>query len=120
MVHKISGALQPFKYYLAKSCTRSEWLYHLKGSHHRVLFQNASGTINMIQHFDDPNLELDEIAWFHILAECMMHTHKYVQGSQRLIKLKKGRNLTDEDEYMSCYVELHRIGYFPKDHDNMH
>ena len=89
----------------------TEWLNHLKGSHHRVLFQNASGTINMVQHFDDPNLGLDEVAWFHILGECMLHTLKNVRTSEKLIKLKKGRNdLLDEDEYMSCYVELHRIG----------
>ena len=89
-----------------------EWLYLLKGSHHRVLFQNATGTINMVQLFDDPNLQLDEIAWFHILSECMIHTYKNVQGSQKLIKLKKGRDpLLDENEYMSCYVELHRTGF---------
>ena len=59
----------------------------------------------MVQLFDDPNLELDEIAWFHILSECMIHTYKNVQGSQKFIKLKKGRDpLTDENEYMSwCY-----------------
>jgi len=62
----------------------------------------------MVQHFDDPNLELDEVAWFHILGECMLHTYKNVRSSQKLIKLKKGRNsLLDEDEFMSCYVELH-------------
>ena len=85
----------------------------MKSSHHRVLFQNASGTINMVQHFDDPNLELDEVAWFHILGECMLHTYKNVRSSQKLIKLKKGLDpLFDEDEYMSCYVELHRGGLF--------
>ena len=58
---------------------------------------------------DDPNLELEEIAWFHILGECMQHTYKNVRSSQKLIKLKKGRDpLIDEDEHMSCYVELHR------------
>ena len=58
---------------------------------------------------DDPNLELEEIAWFHILGECMQHTYKNVRNSQKLIKLKKGRDpLMDEDEHMSCYVELHR------------
>ena len=65
----------------------------------------------MVQLFDDPNLGLDEVAWFHILGECMLHTLKNVKSPQKLIKLKKGRNdLLDEDEYMSCYVELHRIG----------
>ena len=90
----------------------TEWLNQLKGSHHRILFQNESGTINMVQHFDDPNLELEDVAWFHILGECMLHTFKNVQGGRKLIKLKRGRDpLFDEDEYMSCYVELHRIGF---------
>ena len=97
--------------FLAKSCTRTEWLYSLKDSHHRILFQNASGTINMVQYLNDPNLELEEIALFHILAEIMIHTYKHVKGSQRLIKLQQGRSLFEEDEYMSCYVELHRIDY---------
>ena len=87
----------------------------MKGSHHRVLFQNSSGTINMVQHFNDPNLKFEEIAWFHILAECMMHTYKYVKQPKKLIKLKKGRSLMDEDEYMSCYVELHRVGSISED-----
>ena len=100
-----------WKYYLAKSSTRTEWLYQLKGSDHRILFQNATGTINMVQLFDDPNLELEEVAWFHILGECMLHTFKNVRSSQKLIKLKTGRDPNfDENEYMSCYVELHRIG----------
>ena len=85
----------------------------MKGSHHRILIQNATGTINMVQLFDNPNLELDEVAWFHILGECMLHTHKNVRSSQKLIKLKEGRNrLFDENEYMSCYVELHRTGFY--------
>ena len=65
----------------------------------------------MVQLFDDPNLGLDEVAWFHILGECMLHTFKNVRSSQKLIELKKGRNPLCEDEYMSCYVELHRIGF---------
>ena len=65
----------------------------------------------MVQLFDDPKLELDEIAWFLILSECMIHTYKNVQGGRKLIKLKKGHDpLLDENEYMYCYVELHRIG----------
>ena len=65
----------------------------------------------MVQLFDNPNLGLDEVAWFHILGECMLHTFKNVRGSQKMITLKKGQNpLFDEDQYMSCYVELHRIG----------
>ena len=66
----------------------------------------------MVQHFDDPNFGLDEVAWFHILGECMLHQYKNVRSSQKLIKLKTGRNPNfDENEYMSCYVELHRAGF---------
>ena len=66
----------------------------------------------MVQLFDDPNLGLDQVAWFHILGECMLHTFKNVRSSQKLIKLKKGQDpLFDENEYMSCYVELHRAGF---------
>ena len=63
----------------------------------------------MVQLFNDPNLELYDIAWYHILSECMLHTYKHVQNSKKLIKLKKGRDFMDEMEYMSCYVELHRM-----------
>ena len=43
-------------------------LSKLKGSNHRVFFQNAEGNINMGVLFNDPDIELDEILWFYNLA----------------------------------------------------
>ena len=76
-----------------------EWLHLLKGSHHRVLFQNADDTINMGVIFNDPDLELSDIYWYVILA-CDIDD-------------PKNANLITVDQKLdtrSCYVELHRIG----------
>ena len=43
----------------------------LRGSIHRVLFQSADGTINMGLHFDQPEVEMEEIIWFNLLAQQM-------------------------------------------------
>ena len=94
--------------YSGNGATYSEMLYQLKGSSHRVLFQNAAGTINMVQLFNHPDIELEDIAWFQILGRCMARTHYHVESPKRLIEIKKGNGPYMENEYMSCYVELHR------------
>ena len=73
----------------------------LKGSEHRVLFQNAEGNINMGILFDDPDVKLDDIFWYNELA-------KDINSS-----LEKNEGLISVDEELkthSCYVELHRKG----------
>ena len=73
----------------------------MPGSKHRVLFQNADDNINMGVIFNDPDLELDDIYWYMVLAEEM--------GSS----LRRGEGLITMDKQLntkSCYVELHRKG----------
>jgi len=73
----------------------------MPGSKHRVLFQNADNNINMGVIFNDPDLELDDIYWYRVLAEEMGNL------------LRKGEGLISVDEQLqtrSCYVELHRNG----------
>ena len=73
----------------------------MKGSNHRVLFQNAEGNINMGVFFNDPDVEVDEIYWYSAMACAMFDSHGYNEG---LIS-------TDEElKTHSCYVELHREG----------
>ena len=90
------------------------WLYDY---HRRIgvraLFQNADSTINMVKLFDkqesyeDSSEENEDLAWFRILADIMLHTFNDVQNSStgKLITLDKKR------ECMSCYVELHRSDF---------
>ena len=72
----------------------------LKGTKHRVLFQNAEGNINMCIFFDDPDVDLDEIFWYNELAYNL--------------SLQRNEGLISIDEKLktrSCYVELHRKGF---------
>ena len=71
----------------------------MPGSNHRVLFQNADNNINMGVIFNDPDLELDDIYWYMVLAEDMGASLKNGEG---LITVDKKLNTK------SCYVELHR------------
>ena len=71
----------------------------LKGSKHRVFFQNAEGNINMGVFFNDPDVGLDEIFWYDQLAEAIN------------LSLVQNEGLISVDEELntrSCYVELHR------------
>ena len=72
----------------------------LKGTKHRVLFQNAEGNINMCIFFDDPDVDLDEIFWYNELAYNLS-----LQRNKGLISIDEKLNTR------SCYVELHRIGF---------
>ena len=71
----------------------------LKGTKHRVLFQNADGNINMGVCFNNPDIENYDLFWFTVLAKMMEHSLNQNQG---LISVD--RNLKTK----SCYVELHR------------
>ena len=84
------------------------WLYdyhnHIEV---RALFQNADCTINMVKQFPKQRScqeEFEDLAWFRILEDIMMHTYNNVQNSStgKLITLDEKRGC------MSCYVELHR------------
>ena len=73
----------------------------MKGTDSRVLFQSADGKINMGVWFNDPDIELDDIFWYNILA------------GQIEISLEDGNGLISIDEELntrSCYVELLRNG----------
>ena len=73
----------------------------MKGSNHRVLFQNAEGNINMGVFFNDPDVDLDDIFWYNQLAGAIFDS----------LKRKEGLISVDEElDTRSCYVELHRIG----------
>ena len=101
--------LQDERIRLANGATYAEQLYQLKGSNNRVLLQNAAGTINMVQLFNHPDIEIEDIAWFQLVGRCMLHAYNHQGNSKRLIKMKGG--VETDMEYMSCYVELHRIDF---------
>ena len=73
----------------------------MKGSNHRVLFQNADENINMGVIFNDPDLELSDVYWYYNLAELMEDSLDRKEG---LITVDRELNTK------SCYVELHRNG----------
>lgn len=73
-----------------------------KGQDHRVLFQNAEGTINMGIWFDDPEIELSDIFWYNHLGTMITNSLANKEG---LCSIDKDSNIK------SCYVELHRNGY---------
>ena len=53
--------------------------------------------------FNDPDVDLDEIFWYNELADAMNTS----------LQLKEGLISVDEElNTRSCYVELHRKGYF--------
>ena len=72
----------------------------MKGCDHGVLFQNSEGNINMGIWFNDPDIEMNDIFWYNILAQQIHNC-----DSEGLISV-------DQDfGTKSCYVELHRIGF---------
>ena len=76
----------------------------MKGSEHRVFFQNAEGNINMGVLFNDPDVGLDELFWYNELA---MAINISLERNEGLISIEEELNT-----YIvySCYVELHRKG----------
>ena len=73
----------------------------MKGSNAGVLFQNADWNINMGVWFDDPDIEMEDIYWYNLLAIQMQGSLLLNQG---LVTIDKEHNTK------SCYVELHRNG----------
>ena len=73
----------------------------LKGSDHRVLFQNAEGNINMGVFFNNPDVDLDDIHWYNVLLLHMVQFNS-IDPSKGLIAFDEELNTH------SCYVELHR------------
>ena len=71
----------------------------LKGSDHRVFFQNAEGNINMGVLFNDPDIGFDDICWYNTMAGAMENS---LIANEGLISIDK------ELKTYSCYVELHR------------
>ena len=79
-------------------------VHKLKGSDHRVLFQNADGNINMGVLFNDPDVDLEDIYWYNILAMAICGTE-----NEELFVFDEELNTS------SCYVELHRKGLISTD-----
>ena len=73
----------------------------LKGTGHRVFFQNAEGNINVGVFFNDPDVELDDIFWYNTLARAI---------NDSLLKNEGLISVDEELNTCSCYVELHRKG----------
>ena len=87
------------------------WLFDYHHTSFRILFQNADNTINMVKDWHTSQYltfqNIDDLAWFRILADIMLHTYNEVENSStgKLITLDKKRGC------MSCYVELHRLDF---------
>ena len=74
----------------------------MKGTKHRVLFQNADGSINLGIKFCDKNIDNYDLFWYSIVANAMESS------------LEKNEGLVCIDEKFktkSCYVELHRKAF---------
>ena len=71
----------------------------LKKSEGSVLFQNSNFDINMGVWFNDPDVEMDEIIWYNILAIQMLAA-----------KFDENDLISTNEEFgtASCYAELHR------------
>ena len=78
----------------------------LKGTRHRVLFQNGDGNINLGVFFNDPEIEMGDIHWYNILAKEMNNSLALKEG---LVSIDRKLNEMNELT-LSCYVELHRNG----------
>ena len=73
----------------------------LKGTSGGVLFENANRDINMGVWFDDPDIEMNDIYFYNLLAQQMDASQLLNEG---LVTKNKKYNTK------SCYVELHRNG----------
>ena len=72
----------------------------MKGTNHRILFQNSEGNINMGVWFDDPNIDYYDISLFNFIAQLMENS---LNLNEELI------SVDNELQTKSCYVELHRF-----------
>ena len=73
----------------------------LRRTSNRVLFQNAEYNINMGVWFNDPDVEMDDIYWYNLLAK-EIHNTKIKNPELISVDYKLGA--------ASCYVEMHRNG----------
>ena len=71
----------------------------LKGSNHKVLFQNSEGSINLGFMFDNPSVQMTDIYWIHIIGSIIEHSLHQNDGLITVDSRHKTK---------SCYVELHR------------
>ena len=78
----------------------------LKGTPHRVLFQNGDGNINLGVFFNDPDIEMNDIYFYNTLSQKM---HYSLEDKEGLVSIDQELNVMNE-ETLSCYVELHRNG----------
>ena len=76
----------------------------MKGTPHRVLFQNGDGNINLGVFFNDPDIEMNDIYFYNILVGQMQNSLVDKEG---LISIDEKLNVMNELT-LSCYVELHR------------
>ena len=84
-------------------CSNNNTVFGIKGSNDRMLFQNADGDINMGVCFTDPDINIYDICWFGQVGIEI----------KRSAKSNEGLIFEDEEsQTISCYVELHRNGYF--------
>ena len=84
----------------------------LKGSNHRVFFQNAEGNINMGVLFNDPDVDLEDIYWFNALALAIGESLSKNEGLITIESIKQLDSTEKELKTYSCYVELHRNGFY--------
>ena len=82
----------------------------MKGSDHRVFFQNAEGNIHMGVLFNDPDVELDDIFWYNALAIAMEDSLLERKGLVTVQTIKL-HNTGRELKTYSCFAELHRTGF---------
>jgi len=94
-LYKLSISFQPFVSF------SNDFPKFQKESNHRVFFQNAEGNINMGVFFNDPDVGIDEIYWYNMLATEM---------KKSLVKNEGLISIDEELNVRSCYVELHRKG----------
>ena len=71
----------------------------LKGSKHKILFQNAEADINMGFLFNNPRIQEADIYWFQIFGIAIQESIDKNDGLVSIDKIWKTK---------SCYVELHR------------
>ena len=58
----------------------------LRGTSNRVLFQNVEGNINMGVWFNDPDVEMEDICWYNVLAKDIYVTKDRVRNHQKYIE----------------------------------
>ena len=77
----------------------------MKTTDHRILFQNADGSINMGVCLNDPDMEVYDICWLNYLA---------IQMNESLNRNEGLVFMDIELQTRSCFVELQRNGTFFK------